>query len=210
MPRTGRSSGAAGVFSIRPSEQHGGLGLGMAESVVVFEELGRALVPGPLVASALAAGLVDGASDGTVVVGSVTRPPPGAPALVAHLDALGVLVVVDDEGLALVDPSVSRRETGRAFARPADPHVDRGRRSAGRRTARRTRGCGRLALRRGAAVLRICVGIGSGVSRDGRGLRQGEGAVRTGRSAPSRRSSTSVRTCSCASSSLASRCMRPR
>ena len=97
--------GAAGVFSIRTPEEHGGLGLGMAESVVVFEELGRALVPGPLVSSALAAGVVDGASDGTVVVGSVTRPPPGNPVLVAHKDALGVLVVVDDDGLALVDPT---------------------------------------------------------------------------------------------------------
>ncbi len=97
--------GTAGVFSIRTSEEHGGLGLGMAESVVVFEELGRALVAGPLVSSALAAGLVDGASDGTVVVGSTTRPRHRMPALVSHLDALGVLVVVDNEGLALVDPS---------------------------------------------------------------------------------------------------------
>jgi alkylation response protein AidB-like acyl-CoA dehydrogenase len=109
--------GRAGVFSIRLSEQHGGLGLGMAESVVVFEELGRALVPGPLVASALAAGLVDGASDGSVMVGSVTRPLPGMPALVAHLGALGVIVVVDEEGLALIDPSS-------LDARPAERSLD--------------------------------------------------------------------------------------
>jgi alkylation response protein AidB-like acyl-CoA dehydrogenase len=97
--------GTAGVFSIRTSEEHGGLGLGIAESVVVFEQLGRALVPGPLVASALAAGVVDGASHGTAVVGAVTRNRAGMPSLVAHLDALKTLVVVDDEGLALVDPS---------------------------------------------------------------------------------------------------------
>jgi alkylation response protein AidB-like acyl-CoA dehydrogenase len=109
--------GRAGVFSIRLSEQHGGLGLGMAESVAVFEELGRSLVPGPLVASALASGLVDGASDGTVMVGSVTRPLSGAPALVAHLDALGTLVVVDDDGLALVDASS-------LDARPAERSLD--------------------------------------------------------------------------------------
>jgi alkylation response protein AidB-like acyl-CoA dehydrogenase len=102
--------GRAGVFSIRTSEENGGLGLGMAESVVVFEELGRGLVPGPLAASALASGIVDGASDGTVMVGSVTRGRPGfgagraAPVLVSHLESIGALVVVDDEGLAVVDP----------------------------------------------------------------------------------------------------------
>ena len=51
-------------------------GLGLAEAALVFEELGRALVPGPLVASHLAAGLVDGADDGSVVVGLVERPGP--------------------------------------------------------------------------------------------------------------------------------------
>ncbi len=46
----------AGVFSLRQSH---GAGLGMTESVIVFEELGRALVAGPLVATHLAAGLFD-------------------------------------------------------------------------------------------------------------------------------------------------------
>ena len=39
-----------------------------------FEELGRSLVPGPVLATHLAAGLVDGAADGTTVVGLVERP----------------------------------------------------------------------------------------------------------------------------------------
>jgi alkylation response protein AidB-like acyl-CoA dehydrogenase len=95
--------GDAGVFGIRAAEEHGGLGLGMPEASVVFEELGRALVPGPLAASALAAGLVDGSVDGSVIVGSVTRPASGTPCLIPHLDALGVLVIIDDEGLSLVD-----------------------------------------------------------------------------------------------------------
>ena len=42
----------AGVFSLRVPEADGGVGLGAAEAVLVFEELGRALVPGPLVATA--------------------------------------------------------------------------------------------------------------------------------------------------------------
>ncbi len=113
--------GAAGVFSIRASEDNGGLGLGMAESVVVFEELGRGLVPGPLVASALAAGVVDGASDGTVVVGSTTRPRRGMPGIVANLDALGVLVVVDDQGLALVDPSAVHASVAERSLDPLTP-----------------------------------------------------------------------------------------
>jgi len=58
----------AGVFSLRLAESAGGVELGAREGVLVFEELGRALVPGPLVASSLAAGVVDGE-----VVGSVER-----------------------------------------------------------------------------------------------------------------------------------------
>ena len=51
----------AGVFSLRLPERDGGVGLGHAEAVLVFEELGRALVPGPLAGTHLAAGLVDAA-----------------------------------------------------------------------------------------------------------------------------------------------------
>jgi alkylation response protein AidB-like acyl-CoA dehydrogenase len=110
--------GRAGVFSIRSSEDNGGLGLGMVESVVVFEELGRALVPGPLVAQALAAGIVDGAVDGISVVGSVWRPRSGYPTVLANLGALSSLVVVDREGLWLVDP---RSVSARPADRPLDP-----------------------------------------------------------------------------------------
>ena len=66
-----RKLGEAGVFALRLPESAGGVGLGLAEAALVFEELGRALVPGPLVASHLAAGLVDGAGDGSVVVGLI-------------------------------------------------------------------------------------------------------------------------------------------
>src|SRR3954463_14264184 len=44
-----------GVFALRTE-----LGLGLAEAALVFEELGRACVPGPLVATFLAAGRADG------------------------------------------------------------------------------------------------------------------------------------------------------
>ena len=63
-----RDLGAAGVFSLRLPESEGGVGLGMTEAVIVFQELGRSLVPGPLVASNLAAGLIEGAEAGEKVV----------------------------------------------------------------------------------------------------------------------------------------------
>ena len=46
-----------GVFGLPVLEEFGGVGLGWAEAAIVFEELGRAAVPGPLVATALAAAL---------------------------------------------------------------------------------------------------------------------------------------------------------
>jgi alkylation response protein AidB-like acyl-CoA dehydrogenase len=99
----------AGVFSLRLAEAEGGVGLGAREGVLVLEELGRALVPGPLVASSLAAGVVDGE-----VVGSVERDG----LVVEWLASLDALVVRDDEGLWAVDPSSL---DGEAAARPLDP-----------------------------------------------------------------------------------------
>jgi alkylation response protein AidB-like acyl-CoA dehydrogenase len=151
--------GEAGVFSLRASPEHGGLGLGMAESVVVFEELGRGLVPGPLVASALAAGLVEGALTGTVVVGSTTRPRPGNPALVANLGSLGVLVVVDDDGLALVDPSTVDASPATRSLDPLTPMwIVHGELPAGERLGGPE---GAVGWRYGEALLSsaLCVGI---------------------------------------------------
>jgi len=61
----------AGVFSLRLTD---GAGLGMTEAVIVFEELGRALVAGPLVATHLAAGLID-AEVVTIVDGDIATYP---------------------------------------------------------------------------------------------------------------------------------------
>ncbi|MDX6763296.1 acyl-CoA dehydrogenase family protein, partial [Streptomyces sp. F8] len=63
-----RELGGAGFFALRLPESEGGVGLGLPEAVLVFEEAGRALVPGPLVATHLAAGVVPGAAAGTAVV----------------------------------------------------------------------------------------------------------------------------------------------
>jgi alkylation response protein AidB-like acyl-CoA dehydrogenase len=119
-----RQLGEAGVFNLCLAEQAGGVGLGLAEAALVFEELGRALVPGPLVASHLAAGLIDGADDGSVVVGLVEgRSSAGAgtaavPVVIEHLDDLDLLLVLSDDGIASVDP---RSLHATRLTRPMDP-----------------------------------------------------------------------------------------
>ncbi|MET8680076.1 acyl-CoA dehydrogenase [Streptomyces sp. NPDC004647] len=111
-----RLLGRAGVFGLRLAEDHpsgAGAGLGPAETVLIFEEAGRALVPGPLVATHLAAGLVEGAATGDAVVtvldlSGTGRPPhtpagEGASVLVEHLAAADAVLVVDS-GTAYVLP----------------------------------------------------------------------------------------------------------
>ena len=116
--------GAAGVFHLCLAEEAGGVGLGLAEAAIVFEELGRALIPGPLVPSHLAAGLIDGADDGSVVVGLVERPAPGAvgtgvlPVIVEDLADLDVLCVLSDDGIERLDPTTL---DATPLPRPMDP-----------------------------------------------------------------------------------------
>jgi alkylation response protein AidB-like acyl-CoA dehydrogenase len=89
--------GETGVFALTLPEP-AGTGLSMAEAVVVFEELGRALVPGPLVGTFLAARfeLVQGAADGRASVGVHCTGP--GPVLVEHLTALDALLVFAEGG----------------------------------------------------------------------------------------------------------------
>lgn len=98
--------GEAGVFSLR---SEGGVGLGAAEAVLVFEELGRACVPGPLVATELLAG--------DDVVGIVERVADG-PTIVEYLGVCDRLLVVDDNAVSIVDPSTVVAERS---SHPLDP-----------------------------------------------------------------------------------------
>ncbi|MEU2333542.1 acyl-CoA dehydrogenase family protein [Streptomyces sp. NPDC013172] len=66
-----RELGAAGFFALRLPEAAGGVGLGLPEAVLVFEEAGRALLTGPLLATHLAAADVPGAAEGETVVARV-------------------------------------------------------------------------------------------------------------------------------------------
>ena len=108
-----------GVYSLRLPESEGGVGLGSADAVVVFAELGRRVVPGPLVWTHLAAPLVAGAASGDVVVGGLDRTRPGSgPILVEHLDQLDALLVLTREGVERLDAKVLR---GEPVATPFDP-----------------------------------------------------------------------------------------
>ncbi len=82
----------AGVFSLRSD------GFAAADAAVVFEELGRAVVPGPLVWTYLAHGLVDGIAGGLEVA---HRQPPW---MIEHLDSLDTLLVLGDDGVQAVPP----------------------------------------------------------------------------------------------------------
>ncbi len=108
-----------GVFSLRLPEAQGGVGLGMAEAVLVFAELGRRLVPGPLVWSHLAAGAVDGAATGDAIVGGLDDAhPTNRPQLIEHAGVLDALVVLGRSGATRAPASAL---AGRDFATPIDP-----------------------------------------------------------------------------------------
>ncbi|MBQ0847332.1 acyl-CoA/acyl-ACP dehydrogenase [Streptomyces sp. BH-SS-21] len=110
-----RELGEAGFFALRLPEERGGVGLGLPEAVLAFEEAGRALLPGPLVATHLAAGEVPGAATGACVVTAVDGD------LVEWLDEADV--VRGDAGGAValrsVDPLTPLHRVPRAA--PADP-----------------------------------------------------------------------------------------
>ncbi|MFF2997164.1 acyl-CoA dehydrogenase family protein [Streptomyces sp. NPDC057950] len=97
-----RELGEAGFFSLRLPEADGGVGLGLPEAVLAFEEAGRVLLPGPLVATHLAAGEVAGAATGESVVTAV----------------YGGLVEWLDESDAVRDGAGSTAEDGAAGAVP--------------------------------------------------------------------------------------------
>ena len=111
-----RELAQAGVFGLRVPEEAGGVGLGMVESALVFEELGRHLVPGPLVGTELATvcGLV--AADAEHVVGVVDRS--AAPIMVEYFDDLDRILVLDPAGIWSVAPADVAVER---IKRPLDP-----------------------------------------------------------------------------------------
>ncbi|MFB6707286.1 acyl-CoA dehydrogenase family protein [Streptomyces sp. NPDC056333] len=104
--------GAAGFFALRLPEAEGGVGLGLPESVLLFEEAGRALLPGPLAASHLAAGAVKGAAEGRAVVAVLDE---GRP--VAHLGAADALIALVTGEVRVLE-GAALRALVRGAARP--------------------------------------------------------------------------------------------
>lgn len=98
-----RELGDLGLFSLRLADADGGAELGWADAVLAFEQLGRALVPGPLVWTHLLAGIVPGAATGETVVSGIDRDDPSG--VIEFPTSIDVLVVADDDGLWSVDPS---------------------------------------------------------------------------------------------------------
>ncbi|WP_037608261.1 acyl-CoA dehydrogenase [Streptacidiphilus rugosus] len=95
-----------GLFTLRVPEERDGIGLGLPEAVLAFEEAGRALVRGPLVGTELAATLGRGTAEFVAV-------PARGPLLVPHLPELSCLLLRERDGSVTVVPA------GAIHARPA-------------------------------------------------------------------------------------------
>lgn len=148
-----RELGAAGFFALRLPEEAGGVGLGLPEAVLLFEEAGRALLPGPLVATHLAAGLVKGAAEGEAVVTAAE----GGGRPVADLGGADAVLVA---GGVLVGEALEAFVAGAGPVRSMDPltplHRVEGR-SAGAGASEAYPG----ALRREGALLTAAEQLGS-------------------------------------------------
>jgi alkylation response protein AidB-like acyl-CoA dehydrogenase len=108
-----------GVFSLLVPEEDGGLGLGLVEATIVFEQLGLHLVDGPLLWSTLAARALPGVVDGDVVVaGSERLDGTTTATLVEHADLLDTLVVLRDAGVFAIDRAQLPESTA---LEPLDP-----------------------------------------------------------------------------------------
>ncbi|GMU79806.1 MAG: acyl-CoA dehydrogenase [Acidimicrobiia bacterium] len=94
-----------GVFSLIAD------GFAWADAAIAFEELGRAVVPGPLVWGVLAHGVVDGVPTG------LERPASG-PAMVEHVGASDVVLVLDADAVRRIPGDAL---DGEALDWPLDP-----------------------------------------------------------------------------------------
>ncbi|MFF0740859.1 acyl-CoA dehydrogenase family protein [Streptomyces sp. NPDC004111] len=120
-----RALGDAGLFALRLPEAEGGVGLGLPEAVLLFEEAGRALLPGPLVDTHLAAGTVKGAAEGEVVVTAQVGE------LIPHFADADVVRDLEREALArtvrpvrTVDPLTPLHRVPAGAAAPPEPSAE--------------------------------------------------------------------------------------
>jgi alkylation response protein AidB-like acyl-CoA dehydrogenase len=113
----------AGVFGLLVEESQGGVGFGLAEAAIVFEQLGRVLAPGPLVATTVLAPFLASAADGRPV-GLLEEPPRSSavPALVEHPASIEQLVLLPQ--LADVAALASVHEASSLDLEPVDAALD--------------------------------------------------------------------------------------
>jgi hypothetical protein len=83
--------------------------MGMRAAVLVFEELGRALVAGPLVATTLATAWVPGAATGDAIVAALETD--HDPVIVEHPDQADTFLSLTAAGAAVIPASDLRRRT---------------------------------------------------------------------------------------------------
>ena len=105
-----------GLFGLTVPQEQGGMGLGLADAAVLFEELGRGLVPGPVAPTLLAAAFVPEALTGKAVVAMLDVQDPTS--IAEHVESATHLVAVDDDGLFLVPVGEC---THQPVDRPLDP-----------------------------------------------------------------------------------------
>jgi alkylation response protein AidB-like acyl-CoA dehydrogenase len=107
---TWRALEEAGVFSLRLPESEGGAGLGITAAVIVFEQLGRALVPGPLVGTHLARTLG--------IPGDRATFAHRDDLLISHVDTSDLVAVIDAGGVWQISQNGIAAE---GVASPLDP-----------------------------------------------------------------------------------------
>ena len=104
-PDAWRALAELGLFRLRDPEADGGLGLGWVDTTVVYEVLGRHLVPGPLVWTQLVAGRIPGVAGGEHVVTGLDVVGDPGPWLVEYPDLADGLVLLDDHAVAWIERS---------------------------------------------------------------------------------------------------------
>jgi alkylation response protein AidB-like acyl-CoA dehydrogenase len=107
-----RALGEVGLLGAHVAEEHGGLGLTPMDTVLAFEETGRAAMPGPVVETAVAAPLVLGQigaewlpkiGAGQAAVSVATKQAP----YLLDADIADLLVVPCGDGAALTSPAAA-------------------------------------------------------------------------------------------------------
>lgn len=90
-----------GVFSLLVAEDQGGLGLGVVEAAIAFEQLGAHLAGGPILWSTLAASYCDAVARGERLIGGIEPPEAyqDTPLLVEHAGEIDSLLILRGDGI---------------------------------------------------------------------------------------------------------------